>query len=126
MLSDDDDHGPQVLRVLQPTDPTPGVAHNFIITLPVQAGLGDAYGDGLDTLQSLNAQNQYNLTVIEPTFGIDPWYADNPVNPGVQYESFLVDELVPGIRQNLATTGNEQIWLIGFSKSGLGAQDLIL
>jgi len=33
---------------------------------------------------------------------------------------------VPWIKQNLATTGHEQIWLIGFSKSGLGAQDLIL
>jgi hypothetical protein len=33
---------------------------------------------------------------------------------------------VPWIKQNLATTGHEQIWLLGFSKSGLGAQDLIL
>ena len=38
----------------------------------------------------------------------------------------MTQELVPWIKQNLATTGNEQIWLIGFSKSGLGAQDLIL
>ena len=33
---------------------------------------------------------------------------------------------MPWIKQNLATTGHEQTWLIGFSKSGLGAQDLIL
>ena len=30
------------------------------------------------------------------------------------------------MKRNLATTGHEQIWLIGFSKSGLSAQDLIL
>ena len=28
--------------------------------------------------------------------------------------------------QNLALTGHEQNWLIGFSKSGIGAQDLLL
>ena len=38
----------------------------------------------------------------------------------------MADELVPWVKQNLATTGHEQNWLIGFSKSGIGAQDLIL
>ncbi len=38
----------------------------------------------------------------------------------------MTRELVPWAQQNLATTGTEQNWLIGFSKSGLGAQDLIL
>ena len=38
----------------------------------------------------------------------------------------MAKELVPWVKQNLATTGNEQNWLIGFSKSGIGAQDLIL
>jgi hypothetical protein len=33
---------------------------------------------------------------------------------------------VPWAEKNLATTGHEQNWLIGFSKSGLGGQDLIL
>ena len=32
----------------------------------------------------------------------------------------MTQELVPWIKQNLATTGHEQTWLIGFSKSGLG------
>ena len=38
----------------------------------------------------------------------------------------MTQELVPWIKQNLATTGHEQTWLIGFSKSGLAGQDLIL
>jgi hypothetical protein len=33
---------------------------------------------------------------------------------------------VPWIKQNLATTGSEQVWLLGLSKSGLGGEDLIL
>jgi hypothetical protein len=114
------------LRVLTPTDPAPGVAHNFLIALPVEPGEGTTYGDAMSTLESLNAQNQYNLTIIEPSFAIDPWYANSATDPTEQMETFMTDQLVPWIKANLATTGNEQIWLIGFSKSGVGAQDLIL
>jgi hypothetical protein len=126
MISADDGYGPQILRVLRPTDPAPGVAHNFLFVLPVEAGLGTSYGDGMATVEAANAQNQYNLTVIEPSFAIEPWYANNPNNPDLQYETFMTSELEPWVRANLATTGTEQIWLLGFSKSGLGAQDLLL
>jgi S-formylglutathione hydrolase FrmB len=126
VLSDNDGYGSQTLRVLAPTNPAAGVAHNFLIVLPVQSGLQTTFGDGLATLQGIDAQDQYNLTIIEPTFAIDPWYADNPNDPRLQYETFVTQELVPWIKQNLATTGQEQIWLLGFSKSGIGEQDLIL
>jgi hypothetical protein len=126
MISADDGYGPQILRVLPPTNPVPGVAHNFLFVLPVEPGLGTSYGDGLATVEAANAQNQYNLTVIEPSFAIDPWYANNPNDPDLQYETFMTSELEPWVKANLATTGTEQIWLLGFSKSGLGAQDLLL
>jgi len=126
VFSPDNGYGPQVLRVLRPTNPAPGVPHNFLYVLPVEPGLNSSFGDGLETLRSLNAQNQYNLTIIESTFGTDPWYADNPTDPNIQYETFMTKDLVPWVTQNLATTGNEQNWLIGFSKSGIGGQDLIL
>jgi hypothetical protein len=38
----------------------------------------------------------------------------------------MTAELVPWVEKNLAITGSEQNWLIGFSKSGIGGQDLIL
>ena len=126
VISSDNGYGPQTLRVLRPTDPAPGIPHNFLYVLPVENGLGTIYGDGLETLLALNAQNRYNLTIIEPTFGTDPWYANNPSDPNVQYETFMTQDLVPWVKKNLSITGNEQNWLIGFSKSGLGAQDLIL
>ena len=112
--------------MLAPTNPAAGVAHNFLIVLPVEAGLGTTYGDGLETLQALDAQDKYNLTIIEPSFAIDPWYANSVTDANLQYETFMTQELVPWIKQNLATTGQEQIWLIGFSKSGMGGEDLIL
>ena len=117
---------PQSLRVLAPTNPAPGVPHSFLYVLPVESGLGNVFGDGLETLRALDAQDQYNLTIIEPSFGIDPWFADNPIDPNVQYETFMTKELVPWAEKNLSPGGNGQNWLIGFSKSGIGGEDLIL
>ena len=96
-LSPEDGYGIQTLRVLQPTHPAAGVAHNFLFVLPVEAGLGNTYGDGLETLQALDAEDQYNLTIVEPTFADQPWYADNPNDPNLRYESFMVNELVPWV-----------------------------
>jgi hypothetical protein len=126
VISANNGYGPQTLRVLAPANPATGVAHNFLIVLPVEPGQSTTYGDGIGTVQALDAQDKYNLTIVEPSFAIDPWYADNPNDPRLQYETFMTQELVPWIKQNLATTGHEQIWLIGFSKSGIGGQDLIL
>ena len=39
-VSPEDGYGTQTLRVLQPTHPAAGVAHNFLFVLPVEAGLG--------------------------------------------------------------------------------------
>jgi Putative esterase len=125
-ISPENGYGAQTLRVVQPTHPTAGVAHNFLFVLPVEAGLGTTYGDGLKTLQALDAENRYNLTIVEPTFADQPWYADNPDFPNLRYQSFMTTELVPWVDQNLATTGTEQNWLMGFSKSGYGGQDLLL
>jgi hypothetical protein len=118
--------GPRLLRVLRPERPRPGLPHNFLFVLPVEERLKTVYGDGLRTLQSLNAQNEYNVTIIEPSFGIQPWYADNPDEPDIRYETFMTSELVPWVRATLERTGDEQNWLIGFSKSGLGGQAMLL
>jgi hypothetical protein len=126
VISADNGPGPQLLRVLPPTHPARGVPHNFLFVLPVQRGLLSNYKDGLATLRRLDAQNRYNLTIVQPTFENDPWFANNPQNANVQYESFMARELVPWVKKNLATTGHEQSWLIGFSKSGLGVEDFIL
>ncbi len=47
VISANDSDGPQVLRVLRPTNPAPGVPHSFLFVLPVEAGLGSSFGDGL-------------------------------------------------------------------------------
>jgi hypothetical protein len=100
--SSDDGYGTHVLRVLAPTNPAPGVPHSFLYVLPVEPELGPVYGDGLETLRSLDAQDKYNLTIIAPSFAIDPWYADNPNDPNLRYETFMTKDLVPWVTHNLA------------------------
>jgi hypothetical protein len=126
MISANDGYGPQILRVLQPTHPAAGVAHNFLYVLPVEAGLGSNFGDGMATMEALDAEDQYNLTIIEPSFSIEPWYANDPNDANLQYETFMATELQPWVKSTLSTSGTEQHWLIGFSKSGIGGQDLLL
>ena len=127
ILGDDPTKGPLDVRILRPTNPTPGIAHNFLFVLPVHSGTEDrTWGNGLDLLQGLNAQNQYNLTIVEPSFAVTPWYADRADDPAIAYETFMNSQLVPWVRSTFASTSHEQNWLIGFSKSGYGAIDLVL
>ena len=118
--------GSTTLRVLSPTTAA-GKAHRFIYVLPVidDVDLEDFFGDGLEALRTLNVHNDYNAHIIAPSFKTAPWYADHDSDPERRYESFLVHDLVPWVRATLSVTGQEEHWLIGFSKSGFGAATLL-
>jgi serralysin len=123
----DQGNHPFAVRVLTPTDPNTAYAHSFLYALPVENGLtGQSLGDGLNELESLNVANQYNTTIIEPIFPMDSWYADNPNDATIDYETFVADILPQWVDSKFSTTGDEQNLLIGFSKSGYGAVDLLL
>lgn len=113
----------QQMRVLKPTAPSASYPHAFLLMLPVEASQGTTFGDPLAVAQGLNAHNAYNLTCVEPGYPISPWFADNPNDITVSEETFTL-KLTAWIRANLATTGNEAVYLIGFSKSGIGGQGL--
>ena len=116
---------PFAVRVLTPQDPSTVYPHSFLYDLPVEPGLTQStYGSGLDQLQKLDVEDQYNATIIEPIFPIDSWYADNPNDPTINYETFVADILPEWVDNNFSTTGSEKNLLVGFSKSGYGALDL--
>ena len=118
---------PFAVRVLTPTNPSANYTHSFLYALPVEPGLAQAtYGSGLDQMAQLNVENKYNATIIEPIFPIDPWYANNPLNPTINYETFMSTILPAWVDSTFATTGTEKNLLVGFSKSGYGALDLLL
>jgi hypothetical protein len=118
---------PFAVRVLTPQDPSTAYPHSFLYDLPVEPGLAQStYGSGLDELAKLDVEDQYNATIVEPIFPMDSWYADNPNDPTIDYETFVADILPQWVDSNFATTGTEQNLLIGLSKSGYGALDLEL
>jgi hypothetical protein len=117
---------PFAVRVLAPTHPSTNYQHNFLFALPVEAGLAQStYGSGLDELQKLDVEDQYNATIIEPIFPIDSWYADNPTDATIDFETFTAMLLPTWVSSNFATSGTEKDLLIGFSKSGYGGLDLL-
>lgn len=124
-LNDTGGAGAQQMRVLPPASPSNAYPHSFLFLLPVETGQGTTFGDSIGTILSLGAQNKYNLTCIQPGFPINPWYADNPGDSTTSQESFMA-ALVTWTAANLAVTGKEKNYLIGFSKSGLGGQGLQL
>jgi S-formylglutathione hydrolase FrmB len=110
-----------------PQNPSTAYPHSFLYDLPVEPGLAQStYGSGLDELQNLDVEDQYNATIIEPIFPMDSWYADNPNDPTINYETFMADILPQWVDGNFSTTGTEKNLLVGFSKSGYGAVDLEL
>ena len=118
---------PFAVRVLVPENPSSDYAHSFLYALPVESGLtGQSLGDGLDELESLDVEDQYNTTIIEPIFPMYSWYADNPTDATIDYETFVSSILPQWVDSHFSTTGDEQNLLIGFSKSGYGAVDLLL
>jgi Tryptophan-rich Synechocystis species C-terminal domain/Putative esterase len=118
---------PFAVRVLTPTDPSTDYPHSFLYDLPVEPGLAQStYGSGLNELENLGVENQYNATIIEPIFPIYSWYADSSTDATVNYETFMADILPQWVDSNFSTTGTEQNLLVGFSKSGYGALDLEL
>ena len=117
----------QIIRVLQPTNPAPGNPPRLLYVLPVDAGvdtLSSPYSDGLEQLRLLDVQDQFNMTLIAPSFDYEPWYSDNVLD-AKQMESFVVNDLVP-FGDTFISSSVPQRYLIGFSKSGNGALDLIL
>ena len=76
--------------------------------------------------QSLDVEDQYNTTIIEPIFPMYSWYADNPNDATIDYETFVSSILPQWVDSHFSTTGDEKNLLIGFSKSGYGDVDLLL
>ena len=123
--------GSHPMRVLAPAAPNPAYPHAFLIMLPVEYDQQTGtYGDPIGTAQALAAHNGYNLTCVQPGYaGLaggseGPWLADNPLNQAIYQETFTL-LVTAWVRQHLAVTGIEQVYLIGFSRSGLGAQNLL-
>jgi len=118
------------LRVLLPDQlgrSSKGKPVRVLYVLPVEAGDGNRYGDGLAEVRKAGLHNRYGLICVEPTFSALPWYADHPTDPNCRQESYFIKDVLPFVQRtfNVPDDPNSRL-LVGFSKSGWGALSLLL
>ena len=133
VTSSDNGYGTHVLRVLAPTDPAPGVPHNFLYVLPVSRSSGPPTATDSRPCAVSTPRTSTTSRSSSPRSPIDPWYADNPNDANLQLRD-LYDErsralghteprAALGAHSHVSgLMGHEQNWLIGFSKSGIGGR----
>jgi pimeloyl-ACP methyl ester carboxylesterase len=122
----DQGNHPYAQRVLVLTHPSANYAHSFLYALSVGSGFDqENYGSGLNVLQSQDVEDQYNTTIIQPIFPMDSWYADNPTDATIDYYTFVSTILPQWVDSHFSATGDEKSLLLGFSKSGYVALDLL-
>lgn len=115
------------VRVLLPDNLQENKRYTILFLLPVEPGDRNRYGDPLLEVKQLNLHNQYQLICVYPTFTDWPWYVDNPGNPKIRQESYMLNVILPFIENRYpASQESNRRLLLGFSKSGWGAFSLLL
>lgn len=119
--------GPTRIRVLVPDKMVDDTRYRVVYVLPVEAGDGTRYGDGLATIRKLGLHNRRQLIFVAPTFSDLPWYADHPTDPEIHQESYLLRVVLPLVEKTYPVRAERKgRLLLGFSKSGWGAFSLLL
>ncbi len=71
--------------------------------------------------------DEFRIIIVCPDGGYAGWYLDSPVNPRSQYESFIVNDVVPLIDQRYPTRASARFRAItGLSMGGHGALYLFI
>ena len=119
--------GTTKIRVLLPDRPAPASRYRVMYVLPVEAGEGRRFGDGLDEVRKLGLHNTHQLICVAATFSHVPWYADHPADPHIRQESYFLRVVVPAVEARYPARPEQAgRLLLGFSKSGWGAWSLLL
>ena len=119
---------PTEIRVLLPDAYSQSRRKHYptLFVLPVEELDGDRWGDALAEIKNADLHNRYGVICVYPTFSAIPWYADHPTDPGLQQESYLINDVIPFFEQRYR---GSRCWqgrsLLGFSKSGWGAWSLL-
>jgi len=115
------------VRILAPDTEENLNARRLLLVLPVEAGTGTRWGDGLEAIRKANLHNRFNLLCVTPTFSRLPWYADHPHDPMIRQETYLLDGVLLLVleKYDVGEDPADRL-LLGFSKSGWGAFSLLL
>lgn len=119
--------GPTKIRVLLSDDLSTGEPYPVVYVLPVEAGEGTAYGDGLLMVKQLGLPSQHRALFVAPTYSRTPWYFDHATKRQISNETYFRAVVVPFVESHYqALAEADGRLLLGFSKSGLGAFTMLL
>ncbi len=116
--------GTNTVEVLLPKRMDPGCSYPVVYCLPVNAGTKGEWGHPLTEIAKAGLAERYQAIFVTPSFPILPWYGNNPSNPLCRENDHLLKAVLPFIGSHYPVNGTN--YLIGFSKSALGALSLAI
>lgn len=86
-------------------------------------GYSDNFAKWVKEVPSIKfLSTDYQFIIICPDGGYSSWYFDSPVNPSVQYESYIISDLLPYVDTHYSTIPDRSARAItGHSMGGHGA-----
>ncbi|MEV7681510.1 hypothetical protein AB0O64_23595 [Streptomyces sp. NPDC088341] len=96
-----------------------------VIALPVEKGDGSKYGDSLAELGRLPAHLREGTVFATPTFSQSPWLVNHATRADCRQEDHLVRVVVPTVLAMLSPQARPPVHLLGFSKGGFAALNLL-
>lgn len=119
--------GPNKVEVLLPAPLDPEKKYAYVICLPVNTGVAGPFGHPLIEAKKHDLANRHQVIIVAPAYDVEPWFGDHPTNPAPRQQQYVLDALIPAIEQELPVRKDPAgRFIVGFSKSGLGALGLIL
>ncbi|GAA2561536.1 hypothetical protein ACPCK9_31980 [Streptomyces koyangensis] len=96
-----------------------------VLALPVEKGDGRKYGHSLTEIGRLPAHLRVGTLFAAPTFSESPWLVNHATRADCQQEDHLVRVVVPTVLAMLGTQARPPVHLLGFSKGGFAALNLL-
>jgi predicted peptidase len=116
--------GTNAVEVLLPKGADPSRRYPVVYCLPVNAGTRGDWGHPLTEAAKAGLADKYQAIFVAPSFSIMPWFGNNPLNPQCRENDHVIKAVVPFIASHYPVNGTN--YLIGFSKSALGAISLAI
>lgn len=97
----------------------------IVLALPVEKSDGNKYGYSLDEIGRLPADLRDATAFAAPTFSESPWLVNHATRADCQQEDHFVRVVVPTVLAILGGQPRPPVHLLGFSKGGFAALNLL-
>lgn len=119
--------GANKIEILLPDDLQHGSTYPVLYMLPVGGDFGGKFGDQIQEARKADAHNRHGWIAVSMAFDSVPWYGSHATDLRIRHEEYILKTILPIIEARYpASPKAEDRMLIGFSKSGFGAVNLLL